>query len=911
MDKEKELDEEKELAEEKENADTNADTNADNPDNIENTSIDTDNDQVEGNVVSGKIEPVSIENEMQTSYLDYSMSVIIGRAIPDIRDGLKPVHRRTLFSMHQTGTHYNQPYKKSARIVGDVIGKYHPHGDSAVYDTLVRMAQDFSLRYPLVDGQGNFGSIDGDPPAAMRYTEVRLAKISNQLLTDIEKNTVDFQPNYDGSLSEPVIFPSLLPMLLLNGSSGIAVGMATSVPPHNLKELIAAFIYFVDNREASISELVDILKGPDFPTGGYIYGKDSLRRAYETGRGTILVRSKYHVETDKKGKEKIVITEIPYQVNKSKILETIAHYVRLKKMPGISDLRDESDREGMRIVIELKRDEIPEVVVNSLFKFTQLQTTFSINLLAIANNQPKQFNLKEYFNHFLGHRKEIIRRRSLFDLDKAEKRAHIIEGLKIALQHLDLVIKIIRSSANRAEAKTNLMAQLPLTAIQTDAILDMQLYRLTGLEIDKLQAEYEELLMLINYLKELLASERMILGVIKEELQNVSQQFGDVRRTTIIEDELHDIDKEDLIKDEDFIILFTQKGYINRTTLSTYKTQNRGTTGRKGLSLKDEDLISRVFVASAHDYILVFTEKGRMFWKKVYDIPEGEAGSRGKPINRLIGITEDEKICSIINVKEFSADKYIMLFSRQGYVKKTSLSEFSRPRTNGIIAADVRDGDLLFEAQITDGENEIIMGTSLGKAIKFNERDVREIGRTGRGVIGIRLDKGDFVVGADIITKDSKCILTVTENGIGKKSELSLYRLQGRGGKGLINIKINERLGKVIGLVTLDDDSEIILSSQQGKLIKQSSSKLRAQGRATQGVKIINLKEDDKLVSLEKVRAQNGNEDPQNGNGESQIQNGESQDGNDDPQNENEDLQDENDDPSFDIDETMTEEEEQ
>ncbi|MCX6582559.1 MAG: DNA topoisomerase (ATP-hydrolyzing) subunit A [Candidatus Aminicenantes bacterium] len=846
MDKEKEFDE----------------TDQDPGDEIEiteNTGADSDHD--EAIKFPGKIEPVSIENEMQTSYLDYSMSVIIGRAIPDIRDGLKPVHRRTLFSMHQTGTHYNQPYKKSARIVGDVIGKYHPHGDAAVYDTLVRMAQDFSLRYTLVDGQGNFGSIDGDPPAAMRYTEVRLAKIANQLLTDIDKNTVDYQPNYDGSLEEPVIFPSLLPMLLLNGSSGIAVGMATSVPPHNLKELIAAFIYFVDNREASISELVDILKGPDFPTGGFIYGQDSLLRAYETGRGTIIVRAKYHIETDKKGREKIIIDEIPYQVNKSKILETIAHYVKIKKITAVSDLRDESDRDGMRIAIELKRDEIPEVVVNSLFKYTQLQTTFSINLLAIANNQPKQFNLKEYFNHFLGHRKEIIRRRSLFDLDKAEKRAHIIEGLKIALQNLDLVIKIIRGSQNRADAKINLMSQLPLTAVQTDAILDMQLYRLTGLEIDKLEAEYAELLKLINYLKELLASERMILGVIKEELQSVSQQFGDERRTVIIQEELNDIDKEDLIKDEDFVILFTQKGYINRTTLSTYKTQNRGTTGRKGLSLKDEDVISRVFVASAHDYILVFTEKGRMFWEKVYDIPEGEPASRGKPISRLIGITEDEKICSVIKVKEFAADKYIMLFSRQGYVKKTALSAFSRPRANGIIAADVREGDSLIEAQITSGENEIILGTSLGKAIKFDEHDVREIGRTARGVIGIRLGKGDFVVGADFITPEHKYILTVTENGIGKKSELSLYRLQGRGGKGLINIKINERLGKVIGLVTLDDDSEIILSSMQGKLIKQSSSKIRAQGRATQGVKIINLKEDDKLVSLEKVRAQNGNGD--------------------------------------------------
>lgn len=811
---------------------------------------------------AGKIENVTIENEMETSYLDYSMSVIIGRAIPDIRDGLKPVHRRTLFSLHQTGTHFNQPYKKSARIVGDVIGKYHPHGDSAVYDTLVRMAQDFSLRYPLVDGQGNFGSIDGDPPAAMRYTEVRLAKISNQLLTDLEKNTVDFQPNYDGSMTEPEIFPSLLPMLLLNGSSGIAVGMATSIPPHNLKELIASFIYFIDNRDVSISELVDILKGPDFPTGAFIYGKYTLRQAYETGRGTILVRSKSHVETDKKGRQKIVVTEIPYQVNKAKILEAIAYNVKAKKILGISEIRDESDREGMRMVIELKRDEIPELILNSLYKYTQLQATFSINLLAIANNQPIQFNLKDYFNHFLGHRKEVVRRRSLFELEKAEKRAHIIEGLKIALDKLDLVIKIIRSSNNKEAAKVNLMAELPLTEVQTDAILDMQLYRLTGLEIDKLEAEYAELLKLIAYLKELLSSERMLLNLIKEELQQVSDQFGDKRRTTIIEQELQDFDKEDLIKEEDFVILFTQKGYIKRTTLSTYKTQHRGTTGRRGFGLKEEDVISRVFVASSHDYILVFTENGRMFWKKGYDIPEGDATSRGKPINRLIGITEEEKVCSVINVKEFSPDKYIMLFSRLGYVKKTSLAAFSRPRVNGIIAADVREGDTLIEAQITDGKNEIILGTSLGKAIKFSEKDVREIGRTGRGVIGIRLGAGDFVVGADIITEEDNYILTVTENGIGKKSDLSLYRLQGRGGKGLINIKINERLGRVIGLLTLSEDSELILSSMQGKLIKQDSTALRSQGRATQGVKIINLKEDDKLVSVEKVKAQNGDTHP-------------------------------------------------
>lgn len=815
------------------------------------------------------IENVTIENEMQTSYLDYSMSVIIGRAIPDIRDGLKPVHRRTLYSLHQTGTHFNQPYKKSARIVGDVIGKYHPHGDQAVYDTLVRMAQVFSLRYPLVDGQGNFGSVDGDPPAAMRYTEVRLAKIANQLLTDIDKNTIDFLPNYDGSMIEPEIFPTLLPTLMLNGSTGIAVGMATSIPPHNLKELVDAFVHFVDNRDATVTDLMEFLKGPDFPTGGFIYGKYSLQKAYETGKGTIVVRAKHHIETDKKGREKLIFTEIPYLTNKSKILESIANHVKTKKITGISDLRDESDRDGMRIVIELKRDEIPDVVLNSLFKYTQLQTSFSINLLAIANNQPIQFTLRDYFNHFLGHRKEIVRRRSLFELEKAERRAHIIEGFKIALDKLDLVIKIIRASSNRDAAKTNLMDELPLTAVQTDAILDMQLYRLTGLEIDKLESEYADLLKTISYLKDLLSSERMMLNLIKQEMTDMAAQFDDDRRTEIIEQDLTEIDLEDLIKDEEFVISFTQKGYIKRTLLSMYKSQKRGTVGRKGFDLKDEDVISRIFVASAHEYILVFTEKGHMYWQKVYELPETDITGRGKPINRLIGISDEEKVCSIINVKEFTDYKYIMLFSRQGYVKKTSLTAFSKPRVNGIIAADVREGDRLIEALTTDGDDHVILGTHLGKAIRFHEWDVREIGRTGRGVIGIRMEEEDYLVGAGIIREDDIYILTVTENGIGKKSHKDLYRLQTRGGKGLINIRINERLGKVIGLVTLEETGDIILISQHGKVVKQDTESLRPQGRATQGVRIINLKPGDRLVALEKVGSQeNDDEDNDEGNDE-------------------------------------------
>jgi len=802
-----------------------------------------------------KVEEVSIENEMQTSYLDYSMSVIIGRAIPDIRDGLKPVHRRCLYSMHQTGSHFNQAYKKSARIVGDVMGKYHPHGDAAIYDTIVRMAQDFSLRYPLVDGQGNFGSIDGDSPAAMRYTEARLHKITNEMLNDLDKGTVDFVPNYDGSLTEPVILPSLLPTLLLNGTSGIAVGMATSIPPHNLGELIDAFTYYVDNHDATVADLMKIMPGPDFPTGGYIFGQNMIRTAYETGKGSFVVRAKAVIETDNKGRQKIVITEIPYQTNKSKILEHIAELVKAKRIEGISDLRDESDRDGLRIVIEIKKDEIPEVILNSLFKHTQLQSSYSIILLAIVNQQPQQFNLIDYFNYFLGHRKEIIRRRSLFELDKAEKRAHIIEGLKIALSKLDLVIKIIRGSKNRLEAKELLIEKIKLTAVQADAILDMQLYRLTGLEIEKLENEYIDLIKLINYLKELLASERLLLNLIKEELRKVKEQFADKRRTEIVEKQLSEFKIEDMIKDEDFVISYTRNGYIKRTTLSSYRSMHRGTMGKKGIGLKEEDAISRVFVASAHAYILAFTEKGRMFWIKVYDIPEGDSAGRGKPINRLIGIGPEERVCSVINVKEFSADKFVMLFSKMGYVKKTSLDEFSRPRINGIIAAEVPDGDLLLEAQITNGNNEIILGTYLGKALKFNEANVRPMGRGARGVIAIKLGKDDFVVGADMISENDKYILTVTENGIGKKSDLSLYRLQNRGGKGLINIKITEKLGKVIGLVTLNEnDSEIILSSEKGILNKQDTSQVRSKGRATQGVKLINLKPGDRLVAIEKVK---------------------------------------------------------
>lgn len=811
----------------------------------------------------GGIENVTIEREMQTSYLDYSMSVIIGRAIPDIRDGLKPVHRRTLYSLYQTGTLFNKSYKKSARIVGDVIGKYHPHGDQAVYDTLVRMAQDFSMRYPLVDGQGNFGSIDGDPPAAMRYTEVRLKKITNEILRDINKDTVDFTSNYDESLKEPVIFPTQLPNLLLNGSSGIAVGMATSIPPHNITELISAFIRFVDKRDMTTEEILAILKGPDFPTGGIIYGKNSILQAYKTGKGSVLIRGKASIETDDKGKQKIIITEIPYQTNKAKLLENIAKLVTSKKISGISDLRDESDRDGMRAVIEIKKDDIAEVVLNNIFKYTQLQTTFSINLLAIVNQQPKQFNIIEYFNFFLAHRKEVVRRKSLFELEKAEKRVHIIDGLKIALANLDRVIKIIKTSADRGEAKQKLILNFELSEIQTNSILDLQLYKLTGLEINKLEEEYAELKKLIEYLNGILSDEKKMLQVIKDELVESGKIFKDNRRTEIIEHELMEINMEDIIKDDEYVILFTKKGYIKRTLLDSYRIQNRGTMGKRGFGLKDEDMINNIFVASAHNYILVFTKKGRMFWKKVYEVPEGETTGRGKPINRILGINDDEEICSVINVKEFTPDKYIMLFSKKGYVKKMSLARFARPRSSGIIAADVSEDDELFEARVTSGNNNIILGSHEGKAIRFHEKDVREMGRGARGVRGMKLNESDFLAGADIIGPGDKYILTLTENGFGKKSDLDLYRLQSRGGKGLKNISINDRIGKVIGITVLNDSDEIILSSQFGTVNKQSSTQIRSQGRATQGVKILNLKEGDKFVSLEKVRvSEQDNENP-------------------------------------------------
>lgn len=798
-------------------------------------------------------EPVGIEQEMQRSYLDYSMSVIIGRAIPDIRDGLKPVHRRTLFSLHQTGTHYNKPYKKSARIVGDVIGKYHPHGDQAVYDTLVRMAQDFSLRYPLVDGQGNFGSIDGDPPAAMRYTEVRLNKISNELLADLEKDTVNFLPNYDGSLSEPELFPTAIPMLLLNGSSGIAVGMATSIPPHNLSEIIDAFFLYLDNADISIEEMMTVLQGPDFPTGGTIYGKNSLLQAYTTGRGSVVVQAKAEIEQDDHERQSIIITEIPYQTNKARILESIAHLVKEKRINGISDLRDESDRDGMRIVIELKRDELPEVVLNYLYKYTQLQTSFSLNFLTIVNQQPKQISLSEYFAHFLGHRKEVVRRRSLFELEKAEKRLHIIEGLKIAFDHLDAIIATIRKSANREEAKRKLLENFPLSDIQAQAILDMQLYRLTNLEIDKLNDEYNELRKTIDRLNAILSNEKIMLDVIKSELTQIKEAYGDKRRTQIIPHELNELNMEDFIKDESCVIIFTKTGYIKRTTLSSYKMQNRGTIGRKGLSLKEEDVITRVFAASSHDYILFFTEKGRLYWLKAYDIPEGEHSSRGKPVNRVIGISDEEKICSVINLRDFSADHFVVMFSRKGYVKKIGLSDISRPRTKGIKVAEVPEDDTLFEAQITTGDNDIIVGTHFGKAIRFSENDIRQMGRGARGVIAIRMAPDDYLVGADIIRDEDVYILTVTENGYGKKSELALYRKQTRGGKGILNMRISEINGRVIGLVTLNEQNDLILSSEKGVINKISTDDIRAKGRITQGVTIMSLRKGDKIVALEKV----------------------------------------------------------
>ena len=806
--------------------------------------------------------PVNIEEEMKRSYLDYAMSVIIGRALPDVRDGLKPVHRRVLYAMNELGNIYNRAHKKSARIVGDVIGKYHPHGETAVYDAIVRMAQSFSLRAPLVDGQGNFGSVDGDSAAAMRYTEVRLARIAEELLADIGKETVDFQPNYDESQVEPTVLPSRIPNLLINGGSGIAVGMATNIPPHNLSEIVDAALLLIDRPQASLAELMELIPGPDFPTGAFIYGRKGIRQGYETGRGVIQIRSRASIEKIGKEREAIVIHEIPYQVNKAKLIEKIAELVRGKKIDGISDLRDESDREGMRIVVELKKGEQAEIILNQLYKLTPMQSSFGMNLVAIVNGQPQTLSLAQALNLFLNHRKEVVLRRAQFELSKAEARAHILEGLKKALDHLDAVISLIRKSKSPTTAKEKLAKQFDFTESQAQAILEMRLQRLTGLERDKIVEEYKEVIKNIARLKEILSSEAALKGVIKEELVEIQRQYQDPRRTVIVDEEV-EITMEDLIADEAVVITATHGGYIKRTGLHIYKSQHRGGKGRIGMSMKArEDVINYLFVASTHSYILIFTDRGKVYWLKVYEIPDVGAAGKGKAIASLIQLDRGEKIADMIAVQDFAQPGYVVMSSRYGYIKKTALEAFSNPRTTGLIACLVEEGDELMTVAHSEGANDIILCARDGKSIRFSEREVRSMGRTARGVKGISLEKGDRVVSMDIIRDETGDILGVTENGFGKRTGVKEYRRQSRAGKGVINIKTTRRNGKVMRALHVQEGSEVIIITEGGKIIRLEASRIRKTlSRSTQGVKLIELGEDDRVADLTLVPREDVDED--------------------------------------------------
>jgi len=811
-------------------------------------------DSKKGEQMSSKLSVVSLEKEMRQSYLDYAMSVIIGRAIPDIKDGLKPVHRRTLFAMHDMGNTWNKPYKKSARIVGDVIGKYHPHGEMAVYDTVVRMAQDFSLRYPLVDGQGNFGSIDGDPPAAMRYTEVRMKKITMEMLADLEKDTVNFIDNYDGSLEMPEVLPAKFPNLLVNGSSGIAVGMATNIPPHNMGEVIDGIVYLIKHPQATLEKIMEFISGPDFPTGGYIFGQVGIRSAYETGKGIIQLRARAMIERGRKNeRDRIVITEIPYQVNKGRLLENIAQLVNSKKIEGIADIRDESDREGMRIVIEIRRGEFPEVILNNLYKHTSLQSSFGINLLAIVEKQPKLLGLLDMMRYFISHRQDVVRRRTRYELKKAEHRAHILEGLTIALDHLDEVIALIRASRTVEQARKGLITNFNLSTIQAQAILEMQLQKLTGLERDKIVKEYEELKKLIAKLRKILGSEELIYGIIIDELKQIKQSYQDDRRTEIIPEEIVDIKPEDLIKEEDVVLTYTSSGYVKRTSLSYYHFQSRGGKGRRGISMKPEDVVQHLFISSTHSYLLIFTDKGHLYWLKALLIPDLGVASRGKSIKNLVEMEPGEKAKSVVAVKEFSEDKYIVMLCSDGRIKKSRLSDFRHIRKGGIIAMGMAPKSELLAAKMTDGSTDIIIGTKMGKAIRFKESDVRPMGRQAAGVKAITLSKKDEIIGMVIAGKEDKYIFTAGEKGQGKKTAVDIYPRHRRGGKGVINLKISTKTGKAVGIVGISEE-EIILITEMGKVIRIKTEQVRPLGRATQGVKLINLEKGDKVVSIAKVR---------------------------------------------------------
>jgi DNA gyrase subunit A len=799
--------------------------------------------------------PVRLEEEMQKSYMDYAMSVIIGRALPDVRDGLKPVHRRVLYAMYDLSNDWNKPYKKSARIVGDVIGKYHPHGELAVYDSVVRMAQDFSLRYPLIDGQGNFGSVDGDSPAAMRYTEVRMARLTGELLADIEKETVDFFPNYDGSLMEPSILPARFPNLLVNGSSGIAVGMTTNIPPHNLREVIDAVIAVINHPDISAEELIEIIPGPDFPTGGFILGRAGIREAYLSGKGMIQVRARALIERQKRTeRESIVVTEIPYQVNKAKLLEKIAELVQERRMEGISDLRDESDREGMRIVIDLKREAVAQVVLNQLFKHTQMQATFGIILLAIVHGQPQMLQLKELLQQFINYRKEVVTRRSQFELGKAEANAHILEGLKTALDNLDKVISLIRSSKTPKEAKEGLMDKFSLSEAQAQAILEMRLQRLTNLEREKINEDYRELIKSIARLREILSNERLLLNLIIEELQEIKDRYGDERRTQIIE-EAQEINLEDLIVEEDMAVTISHSGYIKRNAISLYRSQRRGGRGKMGMTMKEEDFVEQLFVASTHSYILFFTDAGKVFWLKVHEIPQAGRLARGKAIVNLLNISGEEKITAILPVRAFEEGRYVIMTTKKGVVKKTDLMSYSHPRTGGIIALTLDPGDELISACLTDGTKEILLSSRRGKAIRFSEEEARAIGRTARGVRGITLGKDDFLVSMDILSPGTvgAAILSVTENGFGKRTPIDAYPLQSRGGKGVITIQTTSRNGNLIGVQQITEQDDVMLITDKGKIIRLRGGEISVIGRNTQGVKLIELEPGERVMAVTRL----------------------------------------------------------
>jgi len=838
---------------------------------------------------------VNIEDEMKRSYMDYAMSVIIGRALPDVRDGLKPVHRRCLFAMHEMGNDWNKPYKKSARVVGDVIGKYHPHGDSAVYDTIVRMAQDFSLRYPLVDGQGNFGSIDGDSPAAMRYTEVRMAHLAHELLNDLDKETVEMGPNYDGSLQEPLVLPAKFPNLLVNGSSGIAVGMATNIPPHNLSEVVDGIIAYINDPSLSVEELIRHIPGPDFPTGGFIYGREGILQAYSTGRGIIQMRAKAFIETQKKSeRQSIIVTEIPYQVNKANLITKIAELVREKKIEGISDIRDESDRDGMRIVIELKRDEEPQVILNHLFKQTQMQCSFGINMLAIANGRPRLLSLKDAIAHFVDHRREIVTRRTIFELKKAEARAHILEGLKIALDWLDAVIELIRGSKNPEEAKQGLMAgefadprflekfglSLPrqesrprLSEKQAQAILEMRLQRLTGLEREKILQEYADILKYIARLKEILSSESEIMKIIVDELSELKVKFGDERRTEII-DKSAEITLEDTIVEEDMVVTISHSGYIKRSPVTLYRAQRRGGKGKTGMKTRDEDFVEHLFIASSKDYMLFFTDTGRVYQIKVYEIPEGGRAARGKAIVNLLNLQPGEKTATILSVKEFEDDRFLMMATRQGIIKKSPLKEYGNIRSGGIIAINLDEGDRVIAVALTDGTRDVLLASRNGKSIRFREEDARPIGRVSRGVRGMTLEGDDEVIGMEIITDQptESTILTVTENGFGKRTHLSEYPLQNRAGKGVITIKTSERNGHVVAIKQVIDDNDLMLITDQGKIIRLPVSGVSVIGRNTLGVTLMVTEKDERIVAVARLAEKDEeSESSEDGEGEEQA----------------------------------------